>query len=160
MAAAPAAPRVATTPPVVSHFDGPQPDVRATLPPAAPNGPHLSAASGQPAALHPIEKKANVKLRARKIGDLPPRLDVRIKRTQTRKVLATSASKVRKSAEASMSPPKWLTFAVKRKGAEKAQGRRIRLRRAEETLLASTRAATKIFGVPHRRPRILPLAHT
>jgi hypothetical protein len=133
--------------------------VRATLPPVAGNGVDRGSGSATATPVQ-IEKKTNVKLRARKIGDQPPRLDVRIKSAQTRKARSTSASKVRKSAEASVSPPKWLTFAMKRKGAAKATGQRIRLRTAEKSMLASTRAATKIFGVPHRRPRVLAMTHT
>jgi hypothetical protein len=153
-AAAVAQPKAAA--PAAPQFAGPQPDVRATLPPTALNGTHSKnppSTGSAPAAIKKPSTNPRTRLRGRKVGEDTPRLNVRIKDARDRKP-RPSAKATRKSVVASASP-KRLKTATGSKALEKPPARRIGLKAEDRNLLASAKAATKIVGVPQRSPRVL-----
>jgi hypothetical protein len=114
---------------------------------ATPDAP-LAAATPSPTQ-PTAEKKPGVPLRARRVGDKPLRLDVRIKDAQSRKV-RPAIKNASKSAAASPRPAK---ASLPRTGIEKAT-RRIGHKADGVGQLLSAKAATRIVGVPQRRPRV------
>ena len=149
-----------------------RPDVKATLPPgavarAAPteqptpdqprsqfNEPQSDAPSENPPrheALPAITKQRRVMPRARKVGGKTPSFTLRIKKSDTRKIsVASKSARKSRSAIAGQGRP---TTTV-RKALEKPAARRIGVRTENGNGLASTKAATRIVGVPRRRSRI------
>jgi hypothetical protein len=95
-----------------------------------------------------IAEKKPVTLRARKVGEKPARLDVRIKYAQARKIRA--AMKVAAKSRTAPPPAK---AAAQRKGIAKA-ARRIGFKINGATRLLPAKAATKIVGAPQTAPRV------
>jgi hypothetical protein len=101
-------------------------------------------------------RKPTAVLRAHRLGGEPPSLDERLRDTRTRKArpaVKTAAKTGGKSADAAVAP-KRLKAASVRKTPAKAPARRIGVRPDGGVLLASTKAATRIVGVPQRAPRV------
>ncbi|MBS0270427.1 MAG: hypothetical protein JSS54_15835 [Proteobacteria bacterium] len=106
-------------------------------------------------ATHRVERKSTTKsmaLRARRLGEVAPRLDIRLKESRSRKVI-TVPKVSRKPAEKAVA--KEMKVLVPRSAPEKTPVRRIVRNVDAETILASTQAQTRVVGVPQRRFRIL-----
>lgn len=91
-------------------------------------------------------------LRARRLGEVAPRLDIRLKESRSRKVI-TVPKISRKPAEKAVT--KEMKVLVPRSAPEKTPVRRIIRKVDAETILASAQAQTRVVGVPQRRFRIL-----
>ncbi len=91
-------------------------------------------------------------LRARRLGEVAPRLDIRLKESRSRKII-TVAKASRKPTETAV--PKEMKVLVPRSTREKTPVRRIVSKADADNILASTQAQTRVVGVPQRRFRIL-----
>jgi len=91
-------------------------------------------------------------LRARRLGEIAPRLDIRLKESRSRKVI-TVPKVSRKPTEKAVT--REMKVLVPRSAPEKTPVRRIVRNVDAETILASTQAQTRVVGVPQRRFRIL-----
>ncbi|MBN9247963.1 MAG: hypothetical protein J0I81_11050, partial [Hyphomicrobium sp.] len=94
----------------------------------------------------------SVALRARRLGEVAPRLDIRLKESRSRKVITVPKAS-RKPAEKAVT--KEMKVLVPRSVPGKTPVRRIVRRVDAETILASAQAQTRVVGVPQRRFRIL-----
>lgn len=106
-------------------------------------------------ATHRVERKSTSKsmtLRARRLGEVAPRLDIRLKESRSRKVITVPRAS-RKPAEKAVT--KEMKVLVPRSAPEKTPVRRIVRKVDAETFLASAQAQTRVVGVPQRRFRIL-----
>ena len=153
-----------------------RPDVRATLAPEAPASTPPALPASAPVATAPdktalngnrddapppvvaapkLNKKRSTRLHARKVGAEAPSLDIRLKDQRTRKV-RRAAKAVRKTL--GVAKAKRQKVSSRLKSTEKLPTRRIGLKADVAGFLASTKAATKIVGVPQRSPRVLAVA--
>ena len=107
-------------------------------------------------ALPTITKQRSVMPRPRKVGGKTPSFALRIKKSDTRKISVASKS-ARKSKPAIAGQGRSRTTV--RKANEKPAARRIGVRTERSKRLATTKAATRIVGVPRRRSRI-PISST
>ncbi|RUP10182.1 hypothetical protein [Hyphomicrobium sp.] len=94
----------------------------------------------------------SVALRARRLGEVAPRLDIRLKESRSRKVITVPKAS-RKPAEKAVT--KEMKVLVPRSVPGKTPVRRIVRKVDAETILASAQAQTRVVGVPQRRFRIL-----
>jgi hypothetical protein len=135
------------------QFNEPQSDARAML--AIPS---VTRSESPPhhQALPAIGKQRRVMLRARKVGGKTPSLALRIKKSGTHKIAVVSeVTRKSRSAIAGKGRPRTTV----RKALEKPAARRIGVRTDKGNGLASTKAATRIVGVPRRNSRI-PISTT
>jgi hypothetical protein len=120
---------------------------------AAPNGATIPKSASTPAK--PEKQRTAKALRARKVGDEAPRLDVRLKDSRSRKI--RSIAKASRKAQAS-GGTKRIKGPSPRKGLAKAPARRIGPKLEVGRQITSAKAVTRIVGVRQRSLRILPNA--
>ncbi|MBS0237560.1 MAG: hypothetical protein JSR89_03950 [Proteobacteria bacterium] len=106
-------------------------------------------------ATHRVERKSTTKsmaLRARRLGKVAPRLDIRLKESRSRKVI-TVPKVSRKPAEKAVT--KEMKVLVPRSAPEKTPVRRIIRKVDAENIFTSAQSQTRVVGVPQRRFRVL-----
>ena len=145
--APPSAPANVPAPAPAAHYAAP---VETAAPPS-PAPPSEPAVTEAPLARRKLVQPA-LTLRAWKLGEVAPRLDIRLKETRSRKVI-TIAKALRKPSE--KQGPRGLKVLSPRSAPEKSPVRRIGRKLDAATLLASMPVQTRVVGVRTRRFRVL-----
>ncbi|WP_045835683.1 hypothetical protein [Hyphomicrobium sp. 99] len=148
--------------PVTPRLESPVVASTPSDPITAEADPTASEAIEDPVAREPLATDApltqrpatprSVALRAWKLGEVAPRLDIRLKETRNRKVIVVPKA-LRKPPEKHVA--KEMKVLAPRIEPEKAPVRRVGRKVVAETILASTQAQTRVVGVPQRGYRIL-----
>jgi hypothetical protein len=135
------------------QLNEPRPDARAML--AIPSVTR-SESPPRHEPLPAVTKRRSVMPRARKVGGKTPSFALRIKKSGTHKIAVVSeVTRKSRSAIAGKGRPRTTV----RKALEKPAARRIGVRTENGNALASTKAATRIVGVPRHSSRI-PISTT